>query len=387
MSSPSDNALGLPAGTVLKDYEIHRILGKGGFAITYLAKDLQLNSLVVLKELLPDGIATRINGNAVVTQSPALNDDFQWAVSSFLQEARTLATFDHPNIVRISRLFEANGTAYFSGAVANYGPDDAVFAADSVVMRVDFDSSSLITITGPTGQPYTLEAGTYAYFEDLEVGTISPGSHISTLIADPDGLLAESDEGDNTWDYYGDWSAKASTSTTPVNVPEARIHVAPIPGWEAGRTLLKQRPLSFNWTGSAPLTPGRFQIDNSKATTVDMATYIPAAAHVSGALGTNWRTDVELHNPGATQARVEVAMLERNRANATPETRTFYVAAGTSKRLEDILYTSFTFDGAAALRITTLEGLERNRHTLFDLGSGVIERHNARARNHLAITR
>jgi len=257
---------------------------------------------------------------------------------------------------RTSGGLSASGPSYFSGAVANYGPDNAVFAADSTVMRVDLDGSSLIFITGPSGQPFTLEAGTYAYFEDLEVSNISAGSHTSTLIADPDGLVAEDLEGDNSWDYVGSWSAKASTSTTPVKVPEARIHVAPIPGWEGGRTFSKQGPLSFIWTGSAPLTPGPFQAENSKATTVDDAIYIPAAAHVSGALGTNWRTDVQLHNPGVTQARVEVAMLVRNRANATPETRTFIVAAGTSVRLEDILYSSFTFDGAAALRMTILDG-------------------------------
>ena len=257
---------------------------------------------------------------------------------------------------RTSGGLSASGTSYFSNAVANYGPDHAVFAADSVVMRVLFDGSPAFHITGPTGQPFTLESGSYAWFEDLALTEISPGSHISTLIADPDGLVAESDEGDNNWDYFGDWSAKASTSTTPEKVPEARIHVAPIPGWEGGRTFSKQGPLSFIWTGSAPLTPGPFQIENTKAATVDNAIYIPAAAHVSGALGTNWRTDVQLHNPGETQARVEVAMLVRNRANATPETQTFIVAAGTSVRLEDILFTSFAFDGAAALRITTLEG-------------------------------
>ncbi len=257
---------------------------------------------------------------------------------------------------RTSGGLSASGSAYFSGAVANYGQDDAVFPADSTVMRVDFDSSPLIYISGPAGQPYTLEAGTYAYFEDLAVSNISSGSHTSTLIADPDGLVAESDEGDNSWDYVGSWSAKAGSSTTPVKVPEARIHVAPIPGWEAGRTFSKQGPLSFKWTGSAPLTPGPFQTENTKAATVDSAIYIPAAAHVSGALGTNWRTDVELHNPGATQARVEVAMLVRNQTNAAPATRTFTVTAGNSVRLEDILHSSFTFDGAASLRMTILEG-------------------------------
>ena len=68
------------------------------------------------------------------------------------------------------------------------------------------------------------------YFEDLEVTNISPGSHTATLLADPESLITEFEEGDNSWDYLGDWSNKASVSTTPGTAPEARIHVAPIPG-------------------------------------------------------------------------------------------------------------------------------------------------------------
>lgn len=112
MTPPSDSALSLSSGTILNDYRIDEVLGKGGFAITYLATDIQLENQVVLKELLPDGIATRVDGSTVVSQTPDLQDDFRWAVDSFLQEARTLANFEHPNIVRIYRLFEANGTAY-----------------------------------------------------------------------------------------------------------------------------------------------------------------------------------------------------------------------------------------------------------------------------------
>ncbi|MGB0774997.1 MAG: serine/threonine protein kinase, partial [Akkermansiaceae bacterium] len=112
MSQQEPNALNLASGTVIQGYRIESVLGKGGFAITYLATDLDLAKKVVLKELLPDGIATRIDGHTVVTQTPAQQDDFKWAVDSFLNEAKTLATFEHPNIVRVSRLFKENGTAY-----------------------------------------------------------------------------------------------------------------------------------------------------------------------------------------------------------------------------------------------------------------------------------
>ena len=105
-------AIALKPGYMLEVYRIDAVLGKGGFAITYLATDTRLDKQFAIKELLPDGIATRIEGNTVVAQSQSQENDFRWAVDSFLQEAKVLASFEHPNIVSVLRLFEANGTAY-----------------------------------------------------------------------------------------------------------------------------------------------------------------------------------------------------------------------------------------------------------------------------------
>jgi len=84
--------------------------------------------------------------------------------------------------------------------------------------------------------------------------------------------------------------------------------------------------------------------------------YIPASAHVAGAAGTNWRTELELHNPGKGEGQYEVSLLKRDQHNRKAETKTFTVAAGHSLRLEDVLYTQFGFSGAAALRITPRKG-------------------------------
>ena len=109
----NDNiGIGLAAGTILKDYQILEPLGKGGFAITYLALDTRLNKKVVIKELLPDGIAVRVPGDSQITHNFGQEEDFEWAVNAFLREAQTIANFEHPNIVRVLRLFKANGTAY-----------------------------------------------------------------------------------------------------------------------------------------------------------------------------------------------------------------------------------------------------------------------------------
>lgn len=105
-------SIALERGVMLEEYRIEDVLGKGGFAITYLATDTRLDKQVAIKELLPDGIATRVEGNTVVAQSPSQENDFRWAVDSFLTEAKVLASFEHPNIVSVLRLFETNGTAY-----------------------------------------------------------------------------------------------------------------------------------------------------------------------------------------------------------------------------------------------------------------------------------
>lgn len=104
--------LALPSGFRLENYLFMDPLGKGGFGITYLARDLQLNRPVAVKELLPDSIATRVDGSTVVAQSEAHEGDWRWARERFLQEARVVAGFRHPHIVNVHRLIEANGTVY-----------------------------------------------------------------------------------------------------------------------------------------------------------------------------------------------------------------------------------------------------------------------------------
>jgi serine/threonine protein kinase len=104
--------MALPVGYVLDNYRIEHMLGnKGGFGITYLAFDQSLLKNVAIKELLPDGIAVRMNGR-VVPQSHETADLWEWALDAFKREARMLANFKHPNIVQVHRLLEANGTAY-----------------------------------------------------------------------------------------------------------------------------------------------------------------------------------------------------------------------------------------------------------------------------------
>jgi serine/threonine protein kinase len=103
---------GLPAKTMLLEYRIESILGAGGFGVTYLARDTLLEKDVAIKEYLPVDLALRALDGSVVPVNTDAAFNYKSGLDQFLAEARTLARFTHPNIVRVSRYFEANGSAY-----------------------------------------------------------------------------------------------------------------------------------------------------------------------------------------------------------------------------------------------------------------------------------
>ncbi|MEG0427770.1 MAG: ankyrin repeat domain-containing protein [Akkermansia sp.] len=101
----------LPQGYILGDYTIIKPLGQGGFGITYLAQDMTLDTLVVIKENLPFSFAYRESTTSTILATD--KQSFEWSVNNFLQEAKILASLNHPNIVRIMRAFSSLNTAYF----------------------------------------------------------------------------------------------------------------------------------------------------------------------------------------------------------------------------------------------------------------------------------
>jgi serine/threonine protein kinase len=102
----------LPSGYKLHWYVIGSVIGKGGFGITYLALDTNLDQRVAIKEFLPVELATRSNDSQVHPISEDHGDTYGWGLNRFVTEARTLAKFRHPNVVRVMSVFEANSTAY-----------------------------------------------------------------------------------------------------------------------------------------------------------------------------------------------------------------------------------------------------------------------------------
>jgi len=102
----------LPVGATLGEFEIVDIIGSGGFGIVYLAYDHSLQRQVALKEYMPSNLAVRNDHGIITLRSDNHKETFQAGLRSFINEARLLAHFDHPSLVKVYRFWESNGTAY-----------------------------------------------------------------------------------------------------------------------------------------------------------------------------------------------------------------------------------------------------------------------------------
>jgi serine/threonine protein kinase len=102
----------LPLGFRLHEFEVTGLIGEGGFGIVYLARDTQLERTVAIKEYMPASLAARNDGVQVSVRSERHRETFALGMRSFVNEAKLLASFDHPALIKVYRFWEANGTAY-----------------------------------------------------------------------------------------------------------------------------------------------------------------------------------------------------------------------------------------------------------------------------------
>ncbi len=106
----TENSLAI--GTRLNDFEIPGVLGEGGLGIVYLAFDHSLQRTVAIKEYMPGALAGRSADTSVILRSERHKATFDAGLKSFINEARLLAQFDHPSLVKVYRFWEENKTAY-----------------------------------------------------------------------------------------------------------------------------------------------------------------------------------------------------------------------------------------------------------------------------------
>ncbi len=105
----------LPPGAVVhKRYRIDRVLGEGGFGVTYQVMDLKDGTPAALKEYMPADFASRRPFGCTVQPNSGQEVPYEKFLEKFLQEAQTIYKFrGHPNIVEVRHLFRENGTAYY----------------------------------------------------------------------------------------------------------------------------------------------------------------------------------------------------------------------------------------------------------------------------------
>ena len=113
MSEEQQHRLALPQGTRIREFEFRRVLGQGGFGITYLAGTWRWifrgdQGVFAL------GFGYPRTGSVRRAAGTKGGVGFQWGLERFLDEARILARLQHPNIVRVHHFFEAHSTAYIA---------------------------------------------------------------------------------------------------------------------------------------------------------------------------------------------------------------------------------------------------------------------------------
>jgi serine/threonine protein kinase len=112
--TPAESPLHLPPRTILDGrYLVGRALGQGGFGITYLAWDLNLNCKLAVKEYFPKDFCTRGRDERTVRPlTERTRESFQYGLKKFMEEGQALARFrDHPGIVSLLGFSQADGTA------------------------------------------------------------------------------------------------------------------------------------------------------------------------------------------------------------------------------------------------------------------------------------
>lgn len=104
----------LALGSRLAEFELTRVVGQGGFGVVYEAWDTDLERVVAVKEYLPVSLSTRAFDGTVSPLSERTRETFELGLRSFINEARLLAQFDHPSLLKVLRFWQEKGTAYMA---------------------------------------------------------------------------------------------------------------------------------------------------------------------------------------------------------------------------------------------------------------------------------
>lgn len=179
MPDHADDPFLLPEAYTLNEYRIERVLGGGGFGVTYLAHDINLDCRVAIKEYLPRDVAVRKPDFTVRPRSAEAVKAFDWGLQRFLLESRALASFHHSGIVRVLRYFRANNTAYM---VMEYETGQPLHRW--LIGRLPLDRPTLLRILGPLLDGLEVVHGAGFLHRDIKPGNIYMRADGSPVLLD-----------------------------------------------------------------------------------------------------------------------------------------------------------------------------------------------------------
>jgi len=141
----------MPAGTVLREWQLEQVLGVGGFGIVYRGKGVYFGETVAIKEYFPSAISDRLDGTTVAPTDSSSEEIYELGRRKFLEEAKLLWNLSrperHPNIVSVRSLFEIHGTAYM---VMDF--ESGVSLSEMLHEGRTFDEKSLLAIIKPIAE-------------------------------------------------------------------------------------------------------------------------------------------------------------------------------------------------------------------------------------------
>ncbi|MDR6887708.1 MULTISPECIES: serine/threonine-protein kinase [Variovorax] len=153
----------LPVGSRLAEFEITRVVGQGGFGVVYEAWDHALERVVAIKEYLPTSLSTRQQDGTVVPLSERHRETFDLGMRSFINEARLLAQFDHPSLLKVYRFWQERGTTYM--VMPFYRGDTLRQSLGSIPAGVD--EAWLVRIMDGVTQALGVMHGANCYHRDI----------------------------------------------------------------------------------------------------------------------------------------------------------------------------------------------------------------------------
>ncbi|MBI6550357.1 serine/threonine protein kinase [Xenorhabdus lircayensis] len=104
----------LPIGYCFNEFEIEKVIGKGGFGIVYRAWDHRLKRTIAIKEYMPSSLVTRSQNLELKLHRGNLQKRFQTGLTSFMREAHFMSCFNHPCLPLFLRFWQKNHTAYIA---------------------------------------------------------------------------------------------------------------------------------------------------------------------------------------------------------------------------------------------------------------------------------